>query len=225
MKFREIILLLLAIVFLQTTAAQTLSNKPSNDFFSNVALLSKYLASKDFLQQRKNLPDIKAVDLIYKKSLELTGSISEALLTATFSTLPFKFFPLILPLSKLRINVPLPVGPLILFKKKIRRLPSHFFFDSPKTPTGDVDKLAHFFANAFLVYNLRCLGLSNFFGLLVELFERNLKVNGFVDQRDLMVNKLGALFGAQLAKNKSALPSNFFVIYDLNFLRINSVLQ
>ncbi len=222
MKCRKFLVLILILIIAPKIPAQKADAGGSKDFFSNVAALSRYLASNNFLQKRKRVNDVKAVDIIYEKSLAITGSVSEALLTATFATLPFKYFPLVLPLSGLRIYIPLPVGPLNIFKKKIRRLPSHFFFDTPATPAGDVDKLAHFFANAFLVYNLEYFGFSDFLGRLVELFERNFKVNGTVDTRDIIVNKLGAFFGKELIKNKSVLPSIFFVIYDLNFLMINS---
>lgn len=221
MRLKIILLIIFSFYLSSNINAQSPKEFPSKNFFLNVARLSKYLASEEFLKAKENITDNQAVNLIYLKSLSYSGSISEALLTATFATLPFKYFPLVLPLTKLKISIPLPVGPLNLFNKKISQLPSHLFFDSPKSKRGDVDKLAHFFANAFLVYNLHCTGLSNFLGMFVEIFERNFKVNGFVDRRDLFTNKLGAFFGATLIKNKFALPSDFFVIYDLNYLKLN----
>ena len=191
------------------------------DFFKSVKQLSIYLASEDFASTKGKLSDPERMNLIFRKAESITPSVSEALLVAAFSTIPFKHFPFVTPILKLRFNIPLPVGPLNIFKKKINTLPARLFFDSPKSKFGDVDKLAHFFANAFLVYNFNCYKISDFMGILIELFEKNFKVHGFVDTKDLTINHLGALFGKALHNNKNARPSEFLSIYNLLFLTIN----
>ncbi len=195
--------------------------KANTNFYTSVKKLSLFLASNEYLLTKTKMSEAERMDLILKKSLEFTGSISEALLVATFSTIPFKYFPFVTPVFKLHFKIPMPVGPLKIFDKKIDNLPSRLFFDSPHSKHGDVDKLGHFFANAFLVYNFNCYEISNFMGILIELFEKNFKVNGFVDTRDLRINALGAMFGKALRRNKQIKPSEFLKVYNLLFFKIN----
>ncbi len=190
------------------------------DIFDSVKKLSNYLASDEFSTTKSELSDPQRMDLIFSKAVSLTPDFSEALLVATFSTIPFKSFPFVTPVFKMRFDIPLPVGPLETFTKKIDNLPNRLFFDSPRNRHGDVDKLAHFFANAFLVYNFNCYGISDALGRFVELFERNFKVNGFVDTKDLTINHLGALFGKALRKNPDVKPSAFLKVYNLLFLNL-----
>jgi hypothetical protein len=211
------------IAILYLTVTQTIIvAKDKYDFFTAVKELSQYLASENFRRTKGKLNDLERTNLIFEKAKELTPSISEALLVSTFATIPSPRFPLITPFFKIRINIPIPVGPLKIFRKKLKALPNNFFLDSPRSKFGDVDKLAHFFANAFLVYNLKCYNISNFMGILIELFENNFKMNGFVDSRDLRVNHLGALFGKALSKKANAKPSDFLGLY--NFLFFKTIL-
>ncbi len=216
MKSTRLAILLLFTLLLTNSFAQR-----DYSFFGAVKNLSLYLTSKEFTDTRGKLSDPQRMDSIFKQALKLTPSVSEALLVATFATLPFKHFPFVTPVFKTRINIPLPVGPLKIFDKKITFLPSRLFFDSPQTKSGDVDKLAHYFANAFLVYNFNRYEISDFMGILIELFEKNFKVHGFIDAKDLTINHLGAIFGKALRQNKNVLPSDFLVLYNLLFFQLN----
>jgi len=106
-----------------------------------------------------------------------------------------------------------------LFQAKLKNLPTKIFFDSPENEFGDKDKLSHFFGNAFLKYNSSFFNLSKFLGIFVEVVERDLFVNGSFDNRDLITNYLGELFGELIKCNKNILPSDVLKIYQLLFIR------
>ncbi|MFH0733934.1 MAG: hypothetical protein V1773_05470 [bacterium] len=92
----------------------------------------------------------------------------------------------------------------LLNKKK--NLPK-YFLDSVKI--NDVDKLSHFFGNAFWCYNLRNSNFSSILGYIVEFFESIFKVSGALDNRDLFTNKLGEDFGISLLYDKKTMPSSY----------------
>ena len=192
------------------------------DLSSAVYSLSNYLISNEFNSLSKNKTDLEKIDLLYLKSLQINDNdYSEALLTLTFATLPFNKIKLHVPIFGIKINIPLPSTNDSLFRAKLKNTPRQLFFDSPKNKSGDIDKIAHFFGNAFLSYNVSWIHLSEFLGLLVESFESEFKIAGSFDKRDLFVNKLGSAFGVALKKNLKLLPSQFFEIYNLLFINTN----
>jgi len=81
---------------------------------------------------------------------------------------------------------------------------------------GDKDKLAHFFGSAFLSYSSNYFDLGNAIGYLVEVFEESFKVQSSIDERDLITNKLGNLFGTVLKQNKNILPSQIIILRTLS---------
>jgi len=176
----------------------------------------------DSLSSGKN--DLSKVDIIYKEALIYYSSdISETLLSLTFATLSFNKMKLNIPLFNINFTLPLPAPDAEIFGKKTNSTPRYLFFDSPKTKSGDIDKVAHFFGNAFLSYNISWIHFSDFLGLLVESFENEFKISGSFDNRDLFVNKLGSIYGKTLRNNPNLLPSQFLIFYDLMYNDFSSI--
>ena len=181
--------------------------------------LVEYISSENFQKLKQSNNGLALVDSIYLRALSLSGgNISEGLLAATFATLPFDKMPIRLPFITKIINLKLQEIDPVLFKKKNNNLPSELFFDTPSY--GDKDKLAHFFGNAFLSYNISTFNISKILGIFVELFEESFKVSGGLDFRDLKVNYLGEFFGKQLNENSKLLPSEVLSLYILFHLKI-----
>jgi len=195
-------------------------NAQNHSFEDGVIFLSNYMASDNF----KNLDskDIYLVDSLYLKADKFyNGNTSEALLALTFATLPFNKMPVTIPFLNIKLNLKLPSVKAEIFKKKKKNLPGIIYFDSPKLGGQDKDKIAHFFGNAFLKYNIRIINISKFFGIFVEMFESAFKVSGGVDYRDLTTNYIGEFFGYSLRKNKDIKPSDFFKLYSLFYFSYN----
>ncbi|MGD8306158.1 MAG: hypothetical protein PVF17_05860 [Ignavibacteria bacterium] len=153
--------------------------------------------------------------------MEITDNdIGEALLAITFTTIPYREVPIVIPLIKEVVYYPLISADDSTFTLKNKNLPRYLFFDSPKTEHGDVDKLAHFFGNAFIGYSQNILDLSALIGYFVESFEESFKVQSKVDYRDLDVNMYGDLFGKLLKENDKILPSQIMVFRSQRHFRI-----
>ncbi len=196
------------------------NNMPS--FEEGVIYLSEYIASDNFVELSNSNNDQALVDSLFKRSLRFyKGDISEALLALTFATLPFNKMPVTIPFFNIRISLRLPAVDEKLFKIKKNNLPGIVYFDSRTKGGQDKDKVAHFFGNAFLAYNIPFINASKILGILVELFESSFKVSGGVDFRDLQTNGLGEAFGNALRKNNKLLPSQFFKIYSLFYFSYN----
>ncbi len=180
-----------------------------------VYFLSEYIVSQEFTLLKSSNSDLELIDTLYSKALEYhNGDYSEALLSLTFATLPFNKMPVHLPpLGK--VNLHLPSVDETLFNRKVKNLPKKIYFDSPETNFGDKDKVAHFFGNSFLAYNQGFFNLSKFMGIFVELFEASFEVGGGLDERDILTNSLGELFGKELRKNKNLMPSDVMKLYYL----------
>ncbi|GBD91489.1 hypothetical protein BMS3Abin04_02221 [bacterium BMS3Abin04] len=212
MKLKIIFFISILTMLAITSKAQSLSDA--------VYYLSGFVASDYFKTLGKNNDDLDLVDTLYLRALRYENNdYSEALLALAFATLPFNRMPLHVPVFGWRVDLRLPSVGDSLFKKKKVNLPSQVYFDSPKTEFGDKDKVAHFFGNAFLSYNISFFNLSKFMGIFVELFESSFEVGGGLDNRDLITNHLGELFGKSLNKNNKLLPSDAFKIYSLLFAK------
>ncbi|MBK8946828.1 MAG: hypothetical protein IPM32_16380 [Ignavibacteriae bacterium] len=192
----------------------------TKSFEDGVIFLSKFIASEEF--QLKNNPDCFLVDTLFKKAVNFyDGDISEALLALTFSTLPFNKMPVTIPILNLKLDLKLPAVNEELFQIKKDNLPGIIYFDSNTKGNQDKDKVAHFFGNAFLSYNISYFNLSKFLGMFVEMFESIFKVSGGIDPRDLHTNYLGEFFGESIKKNKELVPSDFFKLYSLFYFSYN----
>lgn len=180
--------------------------------------LSDYIASDDFAELRNTTTDLSLVDSIYLRTVRfMDDDYSEALLAITFTTIPTKEVPLVIPVIKSLVYFPLIAADDSTYKKKNENLPRYLFFDTPDEKFGDVDKLAHFFGNSFLGYSENILDLSHLLGYFVESFEEDFKVDSRVDYRDIDVNSYGDYFGKLLEDHKELLPSQIMLIRSLRY--------
>lgn len=178
--------------------------------------ISEYISSKNFLQIKNEFGDLSAVDSIYNFALQFNGGdYSEALLSLSAATLPYREVPIVIPLINSIINYPLVSAEDSVYHLKNKNLPVNFFYDTPQNDYGDKDKLAHFFGFAFLAYSSLIFDFENLIGNFIEAFEEDFKVQSSVDYRDLEVNFLGKCFGKILKKDKSILPSQVLVMRTL----------
>ena len=205
---------LLAIVFLSSSFPQ------QSKLSRAVNYLSDYIASDYFVALKETNSDLALVDSIYLRAIAFTEKdYSEALLALTFATIPYKKVPIVVPVIKEVIYYPLTAADDSTFKLKNKNLPRYLFYDSPETDQGDIDKLAHFFGNAFIGYSENIFDLSSLIGYFVESFEESFKAQSKVDYRDLDVNWYGDLFGKLLNKNEELLPSQIMLIRSLKYFR------
>lgn len=189
---------------------------------SAVNYLSDFVASDYFVELKETNSDLALVDSIYLRAVAFTeNDYGEALLALTFTTVPYKKVPILIPVIKEVIYYPLIAADDSTFKIKNKNLPRYLFYDSPKTSHGDVDKLAHFFGNAFIGYSENIFDLSALIGYFVESFEESFKVQSKVDYRDLDVNRYGDQFGKLLNENEELLPSQIMLIRSLKYFRIS----
>lgn len=181
-----------------------------------VNYLSEFIASDYFVELKENNSDLALVDSVYKRALVFTKkNFGEALLDLTFATVPYKEVPIEIPIIKTIINYPLISHNDSVFHLKNRNLPKDLFFDTPQNDFGDKDKLAHFFGSAYVSYYSNIFDLGRLIGYFVEVFEEDFKVQSAIDERDLIVDDLGILFGKVLKNNKQILPSHIMILHSL----------
>jgi hypothetical protein len=189
---------------------------------ASIDYLSRYIASKEFAEIKTKINDYRQMDLIYKKALEESkGDISNALFTLTFTVIPYDYIPVVTPMFKIPINVPLPHSVDSIFNLKNKNLPKNLFYDTPQNDFGDKDKLAHFFGSAYLSYSSSWFDITQIIGIFVEDFEEKFYIQSSADPRDIRADYLGNMFGKALKKNKGLLPSQIFAVYYLTFFRYN----
>lgn len=199
-----------------TTCAQ------QSELSRTVNYISNFIASEYFNNLSIRINDLALVDTLFRRSVQFRNNdYSEALLSLTFATIPYKVVPIQVPLLNIIINFPLISAGDSVFSVKNKNLPKDLFFDTPKEKFGDKDKLAHFFGSAFLAYNSSIFDLSDLIGYFVEVFEEEFKVQSKIDNRDLMTNKLGYIFGTTLKRNKSIHPSDAFLLRTLTYSGYN----
>ena len=179
--------------------------------------ISAFIASGYFKEISLSNNDLALVDSIYLQALRSNDyDYSETLLALCFASIPYREVPIQIPLLNLIINYPLTSAPDSVYQLKNENLPKNIFFDSPQNNYGDKDKLAHFFGSAFLSYNSLFFDLGNLFGYFVEAFEEDfIPQGGTIDERDLITNNFGFVFGAILKKNKKILPSQVIIMHSL----------
>jgi len=217
MRFKKVSLRILILIIVFTSLAYSQQSTLSK----GVNYLSAYIASDYFSELKKDNTDLALVDSIYIRAIEFyENDYTEALLALTFTTIPYRRVPLVIPLIKARLYYPLISANDSISNLKNQNLPFKLFYDSPINDYGDKDKLAHFFGNAFIGYAENILKLADVFGYFVEAFEEDFKAQSEVDFRDVDVNWYGVLFGEMLEKNKNILPSQIMTIRSLRYFRI-----
>lgn len=212
-EFFNVKIFALALIFAcpNTLAQQSKLSKSVN-------YISEFIASNHFLEIKKTYGDLVSVDSIYLKALEINDNYySETLLSLTFATVPYKEVPIQIPLIKIILNYPLVSASDSIFNLKNENLPRYMFFDSPIDSYGDKDKLAHFFGSSFISYSSNIFDFGNPIGYFIEVFEETFKVQASVDERDLITNSLGNIFGKMLKRNKNILPSQIMILKTLSY--------
>jgi uncharacterized protein YfkK (UPF0435 family) len=199
----------------------TSSNFAQSKLQKNVEIISTYI-----IEANKNSKTVyEQLDSIYSFALRINNfDISETLLSLTFATIPYNSIPITTPILGIKINYPIVSADEEIFQYKNNSLPKYLFIDSPQTDFGDKDKLAHFFGSAFVRYNSLFFDLTPLIGYFVEVFEESFVMNASIDERDLMVNKLGSKFGGELIQDKNQMPSKQFLFYSFNKLMITTCL-
>ena len=189
-----------------------------SELSKSVNYLSEFIASDYFIDLKKENTDLELVDSLYIRALKFYKyNYQEALLALTFTTIPYREVPLVIPLIQTTIYYPLISAADSISNLKNQNLPSKLFFDTPDNDFGDKDKLAHFFGNGFIGYSESILDLADVFGYFVEVFEEDFKVQSDVDYRDIDVNWYGVLFGDMLETNKNLLPSQIMIMRSLRY--------
>jgi hypothetical protein len=217
MRFKKFSLYFLILIIASTSSAYSQQSGLSK----GVNYISEFIASDYFLELKKENTDLALVDSIYIRAIEFyENDYTEALLALTFTTIPYRRVPLVIPLIKARLYYPLISANDSISNLKNQNLPSKLFYDSPDNDYGDKDKLAHFFGNAFIGYAENILKLADVFGYFVEAFEEDFKAQSEVDFRDVDVNWYGVLFGEMLETNINVLPSQIMTIRSLRYFRI-----
>lgn len=200
----------------------SVSSAQQSRLSESVNYLSRFLASEYFKDLGKNVNDLSLVDTLFNRAVKLQNDdISEALLALTFASIPYKKVPIQIPLIKSIIKYPLISDNDSIFVLKNRNLPGRLYFDTPPNNFGDKDKLAHFFGSAFLAYNSSIFDLGDLIGYFVEVFEEEFKVQSVIDNRDMLTNKLGYIFGTYLKKDITVQPSDAFLLRILFYIRYN----
>ncbi|HEY7751329.1 MAG TPA: hypothetical protein VH917_03480 [Ignavibacteriaceae bacterium] len=197
------------------------SHPQQSNLSQKVNYISQFIASESFINLKKTNNDLSLVDSIYSRAVNINSQDkSEALLALTFSSIPYKQIPILIPLTGIKIYYPLTSAEDSIFKEKNKNLPKYFFYDSPSGDYGDKDKLAHFFGNAFISYSEDILDLSFLIGYFVEAFEEDFILDSEFSLRDVDVNWYGEIFGSMLKQNKKILPSNILLLRSFRYIII-----
>ncbi|MEW5844292.1 MAG: hypothetical protein AB1775_13610 [Bacteroidota bacterium] len=213
------VLLLLIILFSPFPNLLLAQQKYDKSFYSGLFYISHYMTSDEYKQFAATHRDVETVDHIYETALKFfDGDQSETFFCLAFTFLPYNKILMRLPVIRTVVTIPLPSPPNSIFKEKLKNTPKKIFPDSPADDFGDKDKLAHFFANAFLHYDVIIFNLSEFLGIFVEYFEQGFFVQGGYDIRDLIANHIGEFYADMLKKNPNAKPSDAFLVYQLLYM-------
>lgn len=211
-SFLKIVFIL--ILFFGTSVINLGKNDPS--FYGGLFFLTNYMISNEYVQFKQTHSDVECVDHIYEKALDyFNNDLSETFLCLTFTLIPYNQIPMKIPFIGIKVTAYLPSPPQKVFIEKCKNTPKYLFFDSPRDDFGDKDKLAHFFGNAFLSYNIPFFNFSDFMGIFVEYFEEGLFLTGGYDYRDLVANHLGKLFAAMVKNKKDVKPSEAMKVYQV----------
>jgi hypothetical protein len=215
-KIKLVLFLAITIFYSNNIYAQNWNDK---SFYGGLNYITNYMVSDEYRQFSKGKTDLELVDYLYKKTLiYFDNDASETFFCLTFSFLPYNRILMRFPVLRFKMTIPLPSPPQVIFDKKLKVTPKKLFVDSPNDDFGDKDKLAHFFSNAFIHYNVNIFNLSEFLGIFVEFFEQEFFIQGGYDYRDLVVNHLGELFADMVKNNTKSKPSEALLVYQLLFI-------
>lgn len=170
--------------------------------------MKRFLRSRTFRRIREACGDLRSVDAIYVRAMQLTdNNTAMALLIATFATFDHRVVGLKIPLF--RLFFPLTDESEGEFDRRVANLPAKLYDDTPLDPGGDRDKLQHFFGSAFLAFIFESGEAARRVGDFIETGEDAIIVGGVDDARDRRANGHGQEFGVALLDNNRCLPSEF----------------
>lgn len=171
--------------------------------------LREFIRDLEPTRPRSRDHDLRELDALFDRAVYLAeGDIHAALLALTWATLPYHRFPAVVPLVGWTITVPVSTESRSDFQRRLANLPGLLLPDTP--PSLDRDKLPHFFGSAYLQCVAQDPELADALGVAVEWFEQVFKLEGFHDERDITVNRLGIVFAMQLQRQRAVRPSDIF---------------
>jgi hypothetical protein len=218
---KEIKIILLLLIFLAMSENINAQRKNDKSFYGGIFYITNYMISDEYKLYSHGHTDLELVDHLYQKALTFfDNDASETFFCLTFALIPYNKILMRFPVLNFVMTIPLPSPSQNVFDQKLKVTPKKLFFDSPANDFGDKDKLAHFFANAFLHYNVNFFNLSEFLGIFVEFFEQAFFLQGGYDYRDLIANHIGEFFAGMVQKNPNAKPSEALLVYQLLYLNI-----
>jgi hypothetical protein len=177
-------------------------------FIVNGVELKNFIRSRTFRKIREDAGDLRAVDAIYVRAMELTGhNTAVSLLLATVATFDHYLVGVKIPL--LALYLPLSNESYDDYAARVRNLPGSLYADTPAGGRGDRDKLQHFFGSAFVSFAFESEGAANRVGDFIEFGEEVAIVDGVLDSRDKRANWHGRQFGSALLENNKRYPSEF----------------
>jgi hypothetical protein len=186
-----------------------LSNTFTPQLVTDTKYIRKYIIDERFQLLRQRCGDMRAVDAIYLKALQIADyNIARALFLAFMGVLEHRKVDVKMPILS-SLEVPLTFEEDSVFTLRIKHLPSRIYNDSSPDVVGDRDKLQHFFGSAYLSYTSEASELTRSAGDLIEWGEAKIVVGGVNDARDKRANKHGESFGRDLLIVKTLLPSDY----------------
>src|ERR1041384_4160056 len=170
--------------------------------------LKSFLRSKAFHRLKDQMGVLRALDAIYVRSMQLTdNNTAVALLLAAIATFDHRVVGLKVPVFQ--FYVPLSNESQEEFDRRVSRLPSRLYPDTPPGAAGDRDKLQHFFGSAFLTVAFESESGADRTGVFVEQGEDLFIVGGINDERDLRADRDGRRFGRALLEDNLLYPSRY----------------
>ncbi|MBI1806174.1 MAG: hypothetical protein HYR76_03870 [Ignavibacteria bacterium] len=170
--------------------------------------LKWFIRSKTFRKIRERYGDPRAVDAIFIRAMQMTNNnTAVSLLLATIACMDHQIVGLKAPIFALYF--PLSNESEQEFNRRMRNLPAQLYKDTPSTPSGDRDKLQHFFGSTFLTFVFESRQPAERIGDFIEQGEDAFIVDGVLDDRDIRANRQGQEFGLALLDDNHRLPSDF----------------
>lgn len=189
-----------------------LSDKFTPQIILDTKRIREYIRDGRFQILRNRYGDMRAIDAIYLKSLKIAEyNIVRALFLSFMAVLEHRKVDVKLPIFE-SLALPLSFEEDSLFNDRIKNLPTQVYADTPPGPSGDNDKLQHFFGSSYLAFASESPGLTRTTGNFIEWLEKTFIVGGADDPRDKRANKQGKSFGRDLLVVKTLLPSDYLTV-------------
>lgn len=175
--------------------------------------LRALIAAQQPLAPRSRTGDLRRLDAIYLRAVYLAeGDPFLALIALSIATLPYHTFPARVPLLGITVTVLVSTESHEAFERRMTNLPGMLLRDTPRSL--DRDKLPHFFGSAWMQCVTANSSLVESAGEMLEFGEMMFKLEGSRDERDIVVNRLGAAFAMALQRHRCVLPSDMFKSMD-----------